>query len=187
MKQIIKNTAILLAITAVAAVALAFVYELTRKPIALAEQQARAEAYQAVYEDVSFMDVEDAAATLKAYNATLTDGTVINELLSADKAVGDRAGYVLSVSAKGYGGPVTIALGIDTSGIVVGYAVLSHSETPGFGANCENADVKAQFPGISSADELDGITGATITTTALKNATRAALALVQEIEGVQVG
>lgn len=184
MKQIIKNTAILLAITVIAAVALAFVYELTREPIALAEQQARAEAYQAVYADVTFTDVEDAAARLKAYNTTLTDGTVVNELLSADKA-DDRVGYVLSVSAKGYGGPVTIALGIDKSGIVVGYAVLSHSETPGFGANCENADVKAQFPGISSADELDGITGATITTKALKSATRAALALVQEIEGEQ--
>ncbi len=185
MKQILKNTAVLLAITAVAAVALAFVYELTREPIALAEQQARAEAYQGVYTDVTFTDVEEVAARLKAYNATLKDGTVINELLSADKAEQGRVGYVLSVSAKGYGGPVTIALGINKSGIVVGYAVLSHSETPGFGANCENADVKAQFLGISSAAELDGITGATITTTALKNATRAALTLVQEMEGEQ--
>ena len=181
---ILKNTAILLVITVVAAIALSFVYELTKEPIALAEQQKKIAAYQAVYTDAaSFGDMPEAAATLKAYNATLSGGTAVEEIFTADTASGEKLGYVLAVTAKGYGGDVRIALGIDTSGKVVGYSVLSHSETPGFGANMENADVKAQFIGITGADQLDGITGATFTTAALKAETQAAIDLVKQLEG----
>jgi len=184
MKTIFKNTGILLLITVVAAVALSFVYELTKEPIARAEQQAKVEAYQAVYTDAaSFGDVADSASLLKTYNATLSAGTAVEEVYTADTADGTRLGYVMAVTAKGYGGDVKIALGIDVSGKVVGYAVLSHSETPGFGANMENADVAAQFDGITAADQLDGITGATYTTNALKAETQAAIDLVKQLEG----
>lgn len=184
MKTILKNTAILLTITLVAGIALSFVYELTKEPIARAEQQKKIAAYQAVYtEAASFGDVEEISAVLKAYNATLTGGTAVEEVFSADAADGTRLGYVLAVTAKGYGGDVKIALGIDTSGKVVGYSVLSHSETPGFGANMENGDVAAQFIGITDAQELDGITGATYTTNALRAETQAAIELVKQLEG----
>ena len=76
MKSIFKNAGILLAITLVAAVALSFVYELTKEPIAIAAQKAKAEAYQAVYETAaSFDDVDDAATLIGDYNATLASGT----------------------------------------------------------------------------------------------------------------
>ncbi len=184
MKNIFKNTAILLAITVVAAVALSYVYELTKEPIAQAEQQKKVEAYQDVYTEAdAFGTIENNAALLKDFNADLPSGTAVEEILTAESAAGDRLGYVLAVTAKGYGGDVKIALGIDASGKVVGYAVLSHSETPGFGANCENADVKQQFLGITAADQLDGITGATYTTNALKSETQAAIDLVKQLEG----
>lgn len=185
MKQIVKNTAILLVITAVASIALAFVYELTKEPIALAEQKAKAEAYQAVYDGVSFDILPQIEKKLQAYNKPLTEGTEVQEILVAKGSDGAKVGYAVSVSSNGYGGPVTIALGIDVSGKVVGYAVLNHQETPGFGANCTNGDVVAQFNGITAADQLDGITGATLTTNALKRATQAAIDLVNEIEGEQ--
>ena len=184
MKIILKDTAILLLITVVAAVSLSFVYELTKEPIARAEQQAKVEAYQAVYTDAaSFGDVADSANLLKSYNETLSAGTAVEEVYTADAADGTKLGYVMAVTAKGYGGDVRIALGIDIGGKVVGYAVLSHSETPGFGANMENADVAAQFVGLTAADQLDGITGATYTTNALKAETQAAIDLVKQLEG----
>ena len=94
-KTILKNTAILLTITLVAAVALAFVYELTKEPIARAEQQKKVEAYQAVYTDAaSFGDVADAAALLADYNAGLSGGTAVEEILTADAADGTQLGYV---------------------------------------------------------------------------------------------
>ena len=46
MKNIIKNTLILTAITLVAGVLLGLVYEITKEPIALAKEAAKKEAYQ---------------------------------------------------------------------------------------------------------------------------------------------
>lgn len=184
MKSVFKNTGILLAISLVAAVALSFVYELTKTPIALAARQAKAEAYQTVYETAAaFEDVADDKTLLGEYNATLTAGTAVEEILRAADGAGNPLGYVMTVTAKGYGGAVRIALGIDKGGTVVGYAVLEHQESPGFGANCENEDVKRQFIGITSADQLDGISGATVTTGALRSETQAAIDLVNFLEG----
>lgn len=186
MKSIVKNAGILLAITVVAAVALSYVYELTKEPIAQAQQQAKAEAYQEVYETAaSFEDVDNSATLMEEYNATLPTGTAIEEVLRTADAQGTTLGYVMSVTAKGYAGAVRIALGIDHSGKVVGYAVLEHEESPGFGANCENEDIRQQFIGITAADQLDGITGATITTNALKSETQAAIDFVKKLEGVR--
>ncbi len=185
MKRVIRDTVILLAITAIAAVGLSFVYELTKEPIALAEQQATAAAYQQVYTDaVSFNSVADSAQLLQTFNASLSDGTYIEQVYAAIASDGTQLGYVMTAVSNGYAGEVAIALGIDTAATVVGYDVLRHSETPGFGANAENADVAAQFPGITSADQIDGISGATYTTNALKAATQASLDLVKQLEEV---
>ncbi len=184
MKSILKNAGILLAITVVAAIGLSFVYELTKAPIALAEQQAKAEAYQDVYTEAqSFADVENITEKLRDYNAKLPQGTMVEEVLRAADAAGDTLGYVLTVSAKGYGGAVRIALGIEKVGKVVGYAVLAHAESPGFGANCENENIRQQFIGITDAQQIDGITGATITSDALRSETQAALDFVAMLEG----
>ena len=185
MKKIFKNTVILLAITLVATAALSFVYELTKDPIAFAQQQKKVRAYQEVYADAAtFTDLPDAAALLADFNAGRTDGSSIEEVLEAKDAAGQTLGYVLTAkNTKGYGGAVRIALGIDAGGTVVGYAVLEHSESPGFGANCENADVREQFIGITSADQLDGISGATYTTNALRYETQAAIDLVNQLGG----
>lgn len=185
MKTILKNTGILLAITLIATVALSFVYELTKEPIAAAQLQKKTEAYQKVYEAADAFDtVPDAAALLERFNAAREDGSSVEEVLAAKDAAGQTLGYVLTaVSTKGYAGTVRIALGIDAGGTVVGYAVLEHSESPGFGANCENADVRQQFIDITAADQLDGISGATYTTNALKAETQAAIDLVRELGG----
>lgn len=189
MKQVFKNTAILLAITLVAVVALAFVYEVTKEPIALAEQQAKAEAYRQVFAEASSFDTfEGSDAALEVYNNALDNGAALEEILAAKDASGAVLGYVLTTkSSKGYGGDVRLALGIDRSATVIGYAVLSHSESPGFGANCENADVREQFLGIHSADEIEGISGATYTTNALKTQTQAAIDLVKDLEAEVAG
>ena len=185
MKNILKNTAILLAITLVAAIALSYVYELTKEPIARAEQQKKAAAYEQVYADADAFDtVAGADEQLAQYNAARTDGASVKEVLAAKDAGGNVIGYVMTTnSSKGYGGDVTLALGIDQSGKVVGYSVLAHSESPGFGANCVNADVRDQFIGITSADAIDGISGATYTTKALKTQTQAAIDFVVNVLG----
>ncbi len=183
MKSIIKNTAILLAIALVATAALAFVYELTKEPIAAAQLAKKQEAYQQVYTGATFADVADSATTLDAFNAKRTDGSSVVEIMAAQKD-GATVGYVMTVnSAKGYGGNIKLALGVDAAGKIVGYAVLEHGESPGFGANCVNPEVRDQFVGITDTAEVDGISGATITTNALKAEAQAAIDLVKSMGG----
>ncbi|MBE6777995.1 MAG: FMN-binding protein [Ruminococcaceae bacterium] len=184
MSKILKNTAILLVITLVATLALSYVYSLTKGPIDEANAQKTREAYQQVYADAaSFQKLPDENTLLADYNATLTTGVTVTEVQVAVDASGNKLGYVFSVVGKGYKPDLTLALGVDVTGTVVGYNVISHQETAGYGARCNDPDIKAQFIGITDAAEVDGITGATRTSRALRNETQAAIDLVKRMEG----
>ena len=74
MNKIIKNTIILTIITLVSGVALGAVYEITKAPIANAQEEAKQEAYKQVFEDAdSFDDLEvDAKEAAEAVKAWMT-------------------------------------------------------------------------------------------------------------------
>lgn len=185
MKSIVKNTAILLVITLIATAALSFVYSLTKGPIDATEAEKTRQAYQQVYVDAAaFEAVDNEAALLQEYNASLTTGVTVQEVKLAVDAAGNKLGYVFSLIGKGYKPDLKLALGVDATGKVVGYNAVSHQETAGYGARCNDPDIKAQFVGITdSAQVVDGISGATRTTNALRNETQAALDLVKRLEG----
>ena len=89
-------------------------------------------------------------------------------------------GYVLRMEPNGYGGAIKMLIGVDIGGNVKGISILEHSETPGFGANAEKESFKEQFinrktplsvsKSIAGDDEIQAITGATITSAAITNA-----------------
>ncbi|MBE6022849.1 MAG: RnfABCDGE type electron transport complex subunit G [Cellulosilyticum sp.] len=93
-------------------------------------------------------------------------------------------GYVLRMEPNGYGGAIKLLIGIDLEGNVAGISILEHSETPGFGANAEKESFKGQFTMrktpllVSKAapdeNEIQAITGATITSEAITNAVNSA-------------
>ena len=45
-------------------------------------------------------------------------------------------GYAIESSVVGFGGPLSLIVGITPDGVVYNTSVLSHSETPGLGAKC---------------------------------------------------
>ena len=167
MKSILKDALTLLCITLVAGLCLSFVYELTKGPIAEAELQKKYASYQAVMENVKFSELSEEQQTVLNASDYLPPATIDEVLVAKD---GDTlAGYVMSVTSKnGYGGEIKVAIGVSADGKVTGFSPLSHGETPGFGARMENDDVKASFVGVGSGAEFDGISGATITSTALR-------------------
>lgn len=124
------------------------------------------------------------------------DGTAYTyyEGLSSDGSV---VGYVFSTSAKGYGGDISVMVGVKTDGTVAGVNILSISETAGLGMNATNEDFLAQFLGKSgeigvlkngsSDTEIQALTGATITSKAMASAVNQALALYAEVGGAQNG
>ena len=90
------------------------------------------------------------------------------------------AGYAIKVAPKGYGGPVEIMVGISTDGKVTGIKILSHTETPGLGANAPQPKFSDQYKDKPTKDKLEvvktvpskenqiqAITGATITSKAV--------------------
>lgn len=110
---------------------------------------------------------------------------------------GETVGYVFQTSAKGYGGDISVMVGVHTDGTVAGVSILSISETAGLGMNAKNESFLQQFLGKSgtigvqkngsSDTEIQALTGATITSKAMASAVNQALALYETVGGAQNG
>lgn len=204
---LVHDALILFAITLIAAVALGFVYEITKEPIAAAQAQAKIDAYKAVFPDmVSMGDAAD--HDLDKYQAMIDvdpelTGTTVGEVLDAYDAGGNRIGWVMTLSnAKGYGGSITIALGItdrpgpDTEVSLNGIEFLDISETAGLGMKAKDDAFKSQFVNakvnryslakrnISGDKEIDAISSATVTTTAVTRMVDAGLKIGAYLTGL---
>lgn len=184
MKKIITSTLILVAITLIAGLALAAVYEVTKEPIAEAEYKAKMDAYRTVMPDAAdFTEVELAAADLPA-------GVTVDEVMTAVTADNATVGYVVkATSANGYGGNITVAVGILPDGKILAVSVISQSETAGLGAKCTEDSFTSQFAGLFGTVEytktgeegkVDALSGATVTTNAVTEAVNAALCYVSQ-------
>lgn len=100
-------------------------------------------------------------------------------------------GYVFTTSSKGYGGDIVTMVGVKADGTISGIDFLSISETAGLGMNADTDDFKSQFVGKSgeiglsknnpAENEIQALTGATITSKAVTNAVNIALELFEEV------
>ena len=174
-KEFFKLSLTLCAITLVAALLLAAVNNITKEKIELSEKQAMESAMESILSEAdSFEQVND--------NVTkgLKNGGVV--------------GYCVNVYPKGFGGEISMIVGINNDRTVAGIDILSHSETAGLGAKADTDDFKNRFKGkntdisiVKTDTDSDGevkvITGATITSKAIADGIREALSLVQETEG----
>ncbi|MDF1553268.1 MAG: RnfABCDGE type electron transport complex subunit G [Deferrisomatales bacterium] len=168
MKDIVRMVLTLVVISAVSAVGLAWVQELTAERIA-----------EAVRQDT----LKAIAAVLPPYdNAPDREAVTLSAQLYYPGRKGDAlVGLALKVdSPKGYGGDLKALVGINPAGEVTGVRILEHKETPGLGAKITEAGYLRQFLGKSlgnaqwkvkkNGGDFDQITGATITPNALLEA-----------------
>lgn len=188
MKEMMKNTGILLVITLVAGLVLGFVYQITKEPIAEQTAKKKQEACQEVFQDAaSFEPVEVSQPDAALWAAEGYGQESIDEVMSALDASGSLLGYVITVTTKeGYGGDIQFAVGVRTDGTVNGMSILDISETAGLGMRAEEV-LKPQFAGrqidkfeytksgATSENQIDAISGATITTNAVTNGVNAGL------------
>ena len=92
-------------------------------------------------------------------------------------------GYVITAGRKGYGGEVVVTVGIDGSGKVVGLSANVSTETSGVGSKAGLPAYTDKYIGLSgSADGVDTISGATYSSTAVRNGVSAALAAYDAIK-----
>ena len=86
-------------------------------------------------------------------------------------------GYVITAEKKGYGGMVTVTVGLDSDGKIVGLSADVSTETSGVGSKAGREDYTSRFLGLTGDSAgVDKISGATYSSTAVKNSVDAALA-----------
>ncbi len=109
---------------------------------------------------------------------------------------GKTLAYAVKSTVSGFGGPLTLMVGVLPDGTVYNTSVLSHTETPGLGAKCTtDAAFVGQwknFPATKSlklkkdGGDVDAITASTITSRAYTLAVANAVAVVKNLEGESV-
>ncbi len=189
MNKIIRNTIILTVITLIAGLGLGLVYEITKEPIAQAQDKAKKEAWQQVFPD----------ADINAFEPVDVDKKVAEEVVNnlGVKATVDEVckvgedGYVITTTDKeGYGGDIQITVGITADGTVSGISILSISETAGLGMRATEPTFYEQYQGKQAekfvvskdggdGEPIDALSGATITSRAVTGAVNAALGYYQ--------
>ena len=126
---------------------------------------------------------------LPAEDYTQTEG---KEIYTAVKN-GAVAGYIFVTGAKGYGGNISVMTAVDPAGKILAVSILSASdETPGLGQNVTKEGFYSQFLGLSgditvvkngansTDNEINAVTGATISSKAVTKAVNEALTLYSE-------
>ena len=188
-KQMIRDSLILFAITLIAGLLLGGVYAITKNPIAKTQEDKKNEAYQAVFTDAAeSSDLTDAADAQQILADAGYTKDRIDEVKAAMDADGNILGYVMTItSSEAYGGELQLAMGIRMDGTVNGISFLSLSETIGLGMEAKKPEFQEQFAGkqveqfvysktgAAADNEIDALSGATITTNAVTNAVNAGI------------
>ena len=197
-KGIVAAIVAICVITVIMGAALGGVYSVTKDPIEKAQEQAKNDAYAAVLPQATrVMSVEEDGSVIEKINPLLSslgfENVTIDDIcVGGDDANNTLVGYVVLVtSSEGYGGDIQIAVGMDTDYKITGLSFLTLNETAGLGMEADTDEFKQQFIGKSvdqfsytktgstQDSEIDALSGATITTSAVTNAVNAALRTIQ--------
>ena len=199
--KIIKDALALTLITLVAGVTLGGVYEITKDPIAKQEAQAKAEAYEQVFTDAAAFEAVEMDDTLTKTIRDQLDqegykAQSIEEVMRAEDQSGETLGYAFTVvTSEGYGGDIQFSMWVQNDGTLNGISILSIGETAGLGMNADTPAFKDQFVGkqveklqytkngATQDDEINAISGATVTTNAMTNGVNAGLCAFRVMEG----
>ena len=176
-KYVLRLALTLFAITAVVAACLAAVNSVTKPRIAATRAAKTQQAIEAV---------------LPGGGEEVSDYTDVTGLVS--KVYGSDTGYAVEVNPNGFGGPITMMVGVDTEGKVLGISIVTQTETAGLGAvaaakTTAGESFRGQYAGMSGSlavtkdgGEIDAITGATITSRAVTTGVNAALSCVAAMD-----
>ncbi|MBQ7726634.1 MAG: RnfABCDGE type electron transport complex subunit G [Clostridia bacterium] len=179
-KGILLPAAILLAICIIISLALSLTNRVTAQRISELEARNQRETMG------NLVKASDYEHHTKTYESK--DGEQIS--FDYDTAVenGETIAYIFVTASKGYGGTVSVMTAVDPQGTVQSVAILDVSnETPGLGQNAAKENFYRQFSGKTAGisllkngaqedqNEINAVTGATITSTAVTRAVNEAL------------
>ena len=189
MKSTLKNMVIVLfSITAISALLVALVNNMTKDAIALSQQQTKNLAKFIVLDTTAEEARVERDTTINIGDFAVTASTVVR---SSDNTVLGYAVEAPSITKSGYADRITLMVGFveqDGEAIINGVEVLSQKETPGLGANMTKEDnslirsiakknpASLKFSVTKEGGSFDALTGSTISSRAYANAVETAYA-----------
>lgn len=201
--KLFKDIVIFVMITIVAGFSLAAVNSVTKGPIAKQNELIIQNSYRTVFDEGhKFINnkkldqlVKNSSEILKKSNLDFGEnGIVINDILVAYSKNEKIIGHVIKVTTKdGYGGNIDLVVGIDLNNSITGIEIITIDETVGLGMNAKNESFKNQYyhknanyftitkTGKQADNEIDALSGATITSKAFNNAVNGAITINKEI------
>lgn len=129
----------------------------------------------------------------------VTEADVFHEIpghagwFSAQKD-GNTVAYIVPSEAKGYGGTIKMLVAVTAEGKAMDFSILEHNETPGLGDNAQKPAFRSQFKGKdashmkvvkepSNKEDIQAMTGATITSRAVTLGVKQAVDAVTAFKG----
>ena len=150
--------------------------------IALVAALALGATYNGTKDTIAKQEAEKAVAVRQELLPAATDFVLCEteegaaEVWRGLNADGSAAGYVSTGTVTGFGGPVEVTVGTDAEGVITGVRVggANFQETAGLGAKSKEPAFYEQFTGkaypvdlTKNGGEIDAITAATITSSAV--------------------
>lgn len=200
MKSMIKDTLILLLITLISGGILGLVYQVTKEPIRMKQEEKTQEAYKAAFPEAEIFE-EDGDFSHAEAEKIIKDSypnCVIETSMYAFDADMNALGYVMKVvSSDGYSGNISFLVGLKLDGTINAVSLLEIKESAGLGMNAEAVLIpqyqgkpigifEVTKSGAQKENEIDAISGATITTDAINNGVNAAVSYFNVMYASQV-
>lgn len=197
MKKILKDTLILAIITIVSGFLLGLVYMITKEPIAIQNEKTKLAAYNSVFAELdSYEEIEELEEAQKAVKDAGYSAVILNEVVRAFDKDKKELGLIITVTDKdGYGGDIKMTVGIDVTGTITGLEILEINETAGLGMKAKDASFRKQYIGINADkveytkngktkdNEIDAISSATVTTSAVTDGVNGSITAFKALGG----
>ncbi|MBQ3054981.1 MAG: RnfABCDGE type electron transport complex subunit G [Oscillospiraceae bacterium] len=179
-----KLVIILAAIAIITGGLLALINEVTKDTIAAQNEQKVKDALNAVLVAETYEPVD--------ISAFAEDKTVTGAYVAKN---GENVlGHCIEVAPNGFGGPISMIVGIDPNGAVTKVAIVNMSETSGIGTKTNDEGFLSQYSGHASEitastkttigeNEISAITGATVSSKAVTSGVNTALQVAQVLKG----
>jgi electron transport complex protein RnfG len=191
-KTYIKPALTLTIITVIVALALALTYSITSQKLNSNNPPVSSGEYITTGTDSYKNVLPDANFFIFIEQKDIGSSEGVSVVVKGESAKGVPAGYVMTVSGRGYSPRLIQAdIGIGSDGKVKGLEILSENETPGIGDNIKSANFLKSYIGTTNAviknlknpNRANVITGATYSSRGVFSIVKAALNRYTQLAG----
>ncbi len=175
--KFLKPALCLVVITVGTALLLSLVNFITKDRIAENELEEKRAAIEAIFPDLADFDKASMENPPQS----------VNEVGIVRNGSHEKIGYYVEISPMGFKDAISMIVGFDADEKIIRAICLSSSETAGVGTKATDASYLDKYAGhtIDNASSVDTITGATISSKAVREGIKSACEAVEIIKGVK--